>query len=139
MNLLFNPPPVNPETLTKYCEDVGKNAIQQLFSSHIDGFGKSMREMLGGFTESLRKSDPELASHLDSVTLSGNDILDLFDDFLGELDNGNESNGKSVGELSQEVEAGTVGTVGVDSGLGNKQQTEAVLDSGNDREGLQSI
>jgi len=139
MNLLFNPPPVNPETLTKYCDDVGKNTIQQLFSEHIEGFGKSMREMLGGFTESLRKTDPELASQLDSVTLSGNDVLDLFDDFLGELNNGNESDGKSVGEISQEVEAGTVGTAGVDSGLSNKQQTEAVLNSGNDREGLQSI
>lgn len=139
MNLLFDPPPVNPNSLTKYCEDVGKNAIQQLFSEHIEGFGKSMREMLGGFTESLRKTDPELASQLDSVTLSGNDVLDLFDDFLGELNNGNESDGKVVGELSQEVEAGTVGTVGVDSGLGTKQQTEAILNSGNDREGLQSI
>jgi hypothetical protein len=105
--LFYNFQPLPRDVIERTSDDASKHIVAQLFNKSMPQFQTGISEMLGGFAKTFEETDPDIMDELNGLTLSPEDVVDIFDNFIGrvsEYERGKSISGINVGLAEEKNE-----------------------------------
>jgi len=95
--LFYNFQPLPRDVIERTSDDASKYIVAQLFNKSMPEFQTGVSEMLGGFAKTFEETDPDIMDEINGLTLSPENVVDIFDNFIGRVSE--YERGKSISRI----------------------------------------
>ena len=126
--------PLDREIVEKSSDEVAKYTLVQFFNQSMPDFHKGASELLGNFAKHFEETDPDIAEYLNQITLSQENVINIFDDFIGRINNDSSETVDGISDKlypadNKENVSGVSGGLGTGSGKSMAGTAEEIPES----------